>query len=142
MTPSSPATQQRCMWFPKSDSLGLTEQVIVGGSYRGPGRWGEETEAEEVERDQEAETEVRDGHWPGCLEAERQLPLCMSGTVVNGKADGEGRAVLHWCAGPKAWTRKTPAAGICGGTHTHPSQPRSSRLLPQSPHSFPTVPCL
>lgn len=37
MTPSSPATQQRCMWFPKSDSLGLTDQVVVGGSYRGPG---------------------------------------------------------------------------------------------------------
>ena len=58
-------------------------------------------EAEEVETDQKAETEVRDGHRPGCLEAERQLLACVSGTVLNGMADGEGRAVLSWCAGPQ-----------------------------------------
>ena len=95
-----------------------------------------------METDQEGETEVRDGRRPGCLEAERQLPVCASGTVLNGMADGQGRAVPSWCAGPKAWTPKMPGAGICGGAHAYPSQPRSSRLLPQSSHSFPTVPCL
>lgn len=54
-----------------------------------------------METDQKAETEVRDGHRPGCLEAERQLLACVSGTVLNGMADGEGRAVLSWCVGPK-----------------------------------------
>lgn len=88
--------------------------------------------AEEVETDQEAETEVRDGRRPGCLEAERQLPVCASGTVLNGMADGQGRAVLSWCAGPKMWMPKMPGAGVGVPTPTLPN--------PEAPVSFHRVP--
>lgn len=80
---------QRCTWFPKSGSLGPTEQAAVGGSYRGPGRWKKEVEAEEVETDQKLR--LRSG-WPLARLPQRLSAsslACVSGTVLNGMADGE-----------------------------------------------------
>ena len=99
-----------------------------------------------METDQGAETEVRDGRRPGCLEAERQLPVCASGTVLNGMADGQGRAVPSWCAGPKAWTPKMPeqaSVGVPTPTLPNPEAPVSFHRVPTaSPLSPVSESCL